>query len=244
MQKKVFFVFILIFTYSCNNLSVEPDLKELNKYGLVFILHSWSNNQFGVLTKTNKPIEPGNEVEVVKNFVDSANVTINGIKLISIPKDSVIRFNHNHNITHLINYYTENLNPEPEKEYELKISLKGENLLTGSTILPPKVKFTKITQDEKFYYVHWETNATLKAGWALRGGKEMQKIISGASSYVNFAKINKKYVNIYDDFQLRIYTFDNNLTKYKSKQIERSGINNQFGVFGSITRTIIKIKFN
>jgi len=240
-KKKVFsIIVILLFVYGCGELFVEPDLKDINGYGVVFILYSWSNYQSGYITKTDVPKSYGGGISDSKNFIDSAVVLIDEIQFKNISKDSILTSWQKRKSGHMVNYYIDSLKLISGNTYNLKISISEEHILNGSTKVPSKIKFEKITNDEKYYYVYWKDMDSVMYDWSLR---DTHEILGTKSSFVNFAKIKKEFVQKEKEYELRVYTFDKNLTKYYHEEMERSGIDNQYGVFGSVTRKILKLKF-
>ncbi|PID60976.1 MAG: hypothetical protein CR986_03330 [Ignavibacteriae bacterium] len=133
---------------------------------------------------------------------------------------------------------------EINKSYNLNINLENNKIINGTTIIPPKVKFNKITKDDEAYYIYWNNIDSLYFEWTLKSDESIFYEVGSKPSYANFARINKR--NIYKNikYYLEVYTFDKNLSDYYSKEKDRFGIDKFYGVFGSKTKTIIDVNFD
>jgi len=232
-MKLILIIVLNLFLFSCDRLSINDRSIGQNNISISLILVYPQNLQKGVITYLHSK----NNFGTPPKFVDSVLLSVNNVKFDNIPSDSLEsdRFcsDINLDINKCYNYYSSKLNIKPGKKYILMAEYHYLKI-TGETTVPGLFKIYK--QGRTIFWTKSQ-NAYL---FRIR--------IVNMDTKMLFEKSTRNYnINLDStafsrgNYLVRIEAIDKNFYDFVNENLDCSGMNDGFGVFGSIT--IVEKKF-
>ncbi|GEM_PF-6597633 len=245
IKKSFFLLPVLLFFIHCRDVSLSPSIEPIDNYGIVFVLYTWAPFQAGVITKTD---DPDKFSFGYHHFTDIASVTVNSTLFDSIPTDS-LHPEHPETFYFTYNYFTYNLAVLPGKRYDLSIYIPGRDTVRGYTIVPKDIELKGIVERDEYYFINWQGSDSLVYEWLLYGyttegdSSFWGEITEGFAAYTQYARIKKEYIRKGEKYKFYIESNDMNRTRYIMEGLDRSGIDKEYGLFGSMHINKFEISF-
>ena len=227
MKREFYIILISIFIISCVRLTSnnESDLEQDISISLILVYPQ--RKQIAAVTYLHSNEKFG----ISPTFVDSASLSIGEIHFINIPNDSLKlnRFCSENpiDLNKCHNYYTNDLRIKPGKKYNLNLQYKSFRI-EGETIVPDFFNVSVVGRK-----IFWTKN-TNAYSFRITIRQKMENFF--------YENVTEKYSMELDsvtfkqgNYLLKIEAIDKNFCDFIINKTKRSGINNGFGVFGSVT---------
>lgn len=254
--RAIIFIFAVAFIFfSCVNVGVEP---QRHSYSVMFVLSNLDKHQRLYIFKT-APFEESTSFD--RHFIEKYVVKDADAELIT----SEGRFKFKYGIVDSLCYSetSEGLKIFPNSECKLSIKISDGTEITGVTRTPGKVEIIKPSNGEIFKLSREERFRRLYADvvFSLRGGEGAygyivnapypEVSIWGGYRFVQdtVAKLrlefDEEFIKNIDTLKLtiKVYAIDTNFYHHAVMGVDKAGIANAYGVFGSMIGDSVMVKF-
>jgi len=233
MRKKFDLILLIVFTISCMDLNPIDNSNIKQDISISLILVYPQRRQTATITYLHAKEEFG----MAPIFVDSAVLKVNNTNFRNTLNDSLKlnRFclENPINLKKCYNYYTDNLLIKSGEKY--KLTFKYKNItISGETIVPDVFKIF-ITGRRIF----WTKNENACLFRITITQKENNIVYEGTTEKYTMELDNEKFSK--GNYKIKIEAIDKNFYDFITNNEVHSGMNNGFGIFGSVT--IMKKEF-
>ncbi len=241
---KQIFLILLIFTVfiKCDDVTKQEKFKK--EVVVNFVLYADSLKQKALLSYTQKIDEGMTSNQFINNIapIDYAEFYINNIKLQNISTDSLKNNNKCYSnfplITECFNYFTEDSNAILQDKNNLQIKVDNK-IITGTTIIPGnfsiKLNHKKLSWSSSSDAFIYRISATAINEDLVQPFEE--------TTFDTTITLNIKDFKP-DTYKITVEALDKNLFNFLIKENFHAGLQNAFGVFGSVRIKKIKKKID
>lgn len=227
MKREFYLIWILIFIISCVRLTSNNDSDVKKDISISLVLVYPQKKQIAAVTYIHSKGKFGTP----PTFVDSASLAIGKIHFNNVPNDSLKsnRFCSENpiDLNKCYNYYTNDLHIKPGNKYQLNLKYKTFGI-EGETIVPNL--FSVFVSGRKIFWTK-NPNAYLFRISIRQNRKDI--IYEGVTEKYSMELDSATFKQ--GKYLVKIEAIDKNFYDFIMNKAKRSGINNGFGVFGSVT---------
>ena len=232
MIRIIILLFIFLLFNKCNDISTVEEIND--EIAINLILKADSEKQTALLTYIQKVDEESINYQFINNvtLIDSADFFINDIKLQNILTDSIKNnrecYSNLPRIDKCFNYFSENTKLVNNGINTLQIKIDNK-IITGETIMPGD--FTISLEDKKLSWTS-SSNASLYRISVWAQNEQFVQPFEQAT-FDTVITLNIKDFKP-DAYRIMVEAIDENFFNFIMKENFQAGLQNAYGVFGSV----------